>query len=57
VAEMFDDRFVRMWRLYLASAEASFSTGDLQLYQITFGRADDNDAQWTRADLYTHERL
>jgi cyclopropane-fatty-acyl-phospholipid synthase len=52
VAEMFDERFVRMWRLYLASAEASFSTGDLQLYQITFGRADDNDRRWTRADLY-----
>jgi cyclopropane-fatty-acyl-phospholipid synthase len=52
VAEMFDERFVRMWRLYLASAEASFSTGDLQLYQITFSRADDNDTRWTRADLY-----
>jgi len=52
VAEMFDDRFVRMWRLYLACAEAAFTSGDHELFQMTFGRAADNDVRWTRADLY-----
>jgi cyclopropane-fatty-acyl-phospholipid synthase len=49
---MFDEPFVRMWRLYLASAQACFRTGDLQLFQVTFGRAADNVRPWTRADLY-----
>jgi len=56
VARMFDDRFVRMWRLYLASAEASFTSGDLQLFQLTFGRATDNTWRLTRADLYPTRR-
>ena len=36
VAEMFDERFVRMWRLYLAGSEAAFRTGSLQLFQVVF---------------------
>jgi cyclopropane-fatty-acyl-phospholipid synthase len=49
---MFDEPFVRMWRLYLASAQACFRTGDLQLFQVTFGRAADNGRPWTRDGLY-----
>jgi hypothetical protein len=41
-----------MWRLYLASAQACFRTGDLQLFQVTFGRAADNGRPWTREGLY-----
>ena len=52
VARMFDDRFVRMWRMYLACAEACFTSGDMQLFQVTFGRATDNAHRWTRSDLY-----
>ncbi|HYN06114.1 MAG TPA: cyclopropane-fatty-acyl-phospholipid synthase family protein [Vicinamibacterales bacterium] len=48
IATMFDDAFVRMWRLYLASAQACFRSGDLQLFQVTFGRATDNSRPWTR---------
>ena len=48
----FDERFVRMWRLYLASAQASFQSGDLQLFQIGFGRTGDNAIPWTRRSLY-----
>jgi hypothetical protein len=33
---MFDDRFVRMWRLYLAGSLAAFESGCLQLFQLTF---------------------
>jgi cyclopropane-fatty-acyl-phospholipid synthase len=52
VAEMFDERFVRMWRLYLAGSIASFTTGSLQLFQILFTRAGVNEIPWTRAWLY-----
>ena len=52
ISARFDERFVRMWRLYLAGAEACFRSGDLQLFQIVLGRASDNTAPWTRADLY-----
>jgi cyclopropane-fatty-acyl-phospholipid synthase len=51
VAEMFDERFVRAWRLYLAGSEVSFTTSYLQLFQLTFARAT-ADVPWTRADLY-----
>jgi cyclopropane-fatty-acyl-phospholipid synthase len=57
VAEMFDERFVRMWRLYLASAQASFSTGSLQLFQVLFARGDSNRIPWTRSRLYTGNHL
>jgi cyclopropane-fatty-acyl-phospholipid synthase len=52
----FDDRFVRTWRLYLASSQACFLSGDLQLFQVTFGRATDNTWPWTRASLYPPDR-
>lgn len=38
VAEMFDQPFVRMWRLYLAGSVVAFATGTLQLFQIVFTR-------------------
>lgn len=38
VAEMFDDDFVRAWRLYLAGSVAAFTEGQLQLFQVLFRR-------------------
>jgi cyclopropane-fatty-acyl-phospholipid synthase len=52
VRRMFDERFVRMWRLYLACARASFTSGDLQLFQVTFERANDGVVPATRRALY-----
>jgi cyclopropane-fatty-acyl-phospholipid synthase len=52
VRQMFDEPFVRAWRLYLAGSEAAFATGWLQLFQVTFARPDKDDVPWTRADLY-----
>ena len=52
IAHMFDERFVRMWRLYLAGSIAAFETGSLQLFQVVFARGDSNDVPWTRAHLY-----
>ncbi|HET7757181.1 MAG TPA: cyclopropane-fatty-acyl-phospholipid synthase family protein, partial [Steroidobacteraceae bacterium] len=53
VRAMFDERFVRMWRLYLAGSIAGFTTGTLQLFQVLFATRDNNDIAWTRAHLYT----
>ena len=52
VCEMFDERFVRMWRLYLAGSIAAFTTGSLQLFQVLFAPHDNNDVAWTREHLY-----
>jgi cyclopropane-fatty-acyl-phospholipid synthase len=52
VEEMFDAFFVRAWRLYLAGSIAAFTTGSLQLFQILFTRATNNDLPWSRAHLY-----
>ena len=38
VAGMFDDAFVRAWRLYLAGSQAAFVTGTMQLFQVVFAR-------------------
>lgn len=50
VAAMFDETFVRAWRLYLAGSQAAFSTGSMQLFQILFARGGSNHIAWTRAD-------
>lgn len=53
VREMYDETFVRMWRLYLAASSAAFVNGDLQLFQVVFHRAADNSLPTTRADWYS----
>jgi len=52
VRAMFDERFVRMWRLYLAGSVAAFATGTMQLFQVVFAPGESNDVPWTRAHLY-----
>lgn len=52
VAQMFDQAFVRAWRLYLAGSIAAFTTGSLQLFQVAFVRGTNNDLPWSRAALY-----
>jgi cyclopropane-fatty-acyl-phospholipid synthase len=49
VAEMFDERFLRMWRLYLASACAGFRTGWMQLFQLVFTHSRNNAVPLRRA--------
>ena len=49
---MFDERFVRMWQMYLAASIAAFNTGSLQLFQVVFTREENNDIPWTRSHLY-----
>jgi cyclopropane-fatty-acyl-phospholipid synthase len=50
---MFDEKFLRMWRLYLAGSVAGFTTGTLQLFQVLFAPGVNNDVPRTRAHLYT----
>jgi cyclopropane-fatty-acyl-phospholipid synthase len=52
IRQMFDERFVRMWRLYLASSIAAFRAGDLQLFQVVFAHRENNRIPWTRNDLF-----
>ncbi len=52
VQRMFDDKFVRAWRLYLAGSLTTFKTGGLQLFQVTFARGPNNQIPWTREHLY-----
>lgn len=57
VGRMFDDSFVRTWRLYLAGSLAAFRAGDLQLFQVCFSRNGNNHIPWSRRDLYQEESL
>ncbi|SNB45214.1 cyclopropane-fatty-acyl-phospholipid synthase family protein [Geobacter sp. DSM 9736] len=51
IRRRFDDRFVRMWRLYLSGSIANFNVGNLQLFQVLFARATNNFVPWTRSHL------
>jgi cyclopropane-fatty-acyl-phospholipid synthase len=48
VARMFDDIFVRAWRLYLSGSQVAFRTGSMQLFQVVFARGGSNQIPWTR---------
>ena len=56
VREMFDENFIRTWRLYLSASIAAFRSGSLQLFQVAFTNGDNNEIPWTRAALYPEER-
>ena len=50
VSAMFDEPFVRAWRLYLAGSQVAFTTGFMQLFQVVFARGTSNRIPWTRID-------
>lgn len=50
--KMFDAKFARAWRLYLAGSLTAFKAGGMQLFQVSFARADQNQIPWTRQYLY-----
>jgi cyclopropane-fatty-acyl-phospholipid synthase len=56
IEAMTDASFVRAWRLYLAGSMASFTAGDLQLFQVTFAQGSCNEVPWTRWRLYNDTR-
>lgn len=53
VQDLLGEKFVRMWRLYLAASSAAFLSGDLQLFQIVFARSTNNELPITRGDWYS----
>ena len=55
VRARFDERFVRIWRLYLASSLVAFREGSCELFQVSFARAR-CELPWTRAHLYRGDR-
>lgn len=52
IREMFDERFVRMWTLYLYSCAACFYNGIIDLHQIVFTKGVNNSYPLTRDYLY-----
>ena len=52
VGEMFDESFVRRWRLFLGASAAGFMEGDSRLYQVLFSNGLNNDLPMTRDYIY-----
>lgn len=52
IKQMFDDNFIRAWRLYLAGSLSAFTTAHLQLFQVVFSRELNNAIPWSRAHMY-----
>jgi len=50
--QMFDEPFVRMWRLFLNASSAGFKYGSSRLYQILFSNGLNNELPLTRKHLY-----
>ena len=48
VVKMFDERFARMWELYLCSCAATFWNGVIDLHQIIFTNDVNNELPMTR---------
>lgn len=48
IKEMFDERFIRMWNLYLSSCAATFHNGIIDLHQILFTNGINNDLPMVR---------
>ncbi|MGD2130719.1 MAG: cyclopropane-fatty-acyl-phospholipid synthase family protein [Lysobacterales bacterium] len=52
VRSMFDENFVRAWRLYLTGSSKAFVHGSLQLFQVLFSRSGMNRIPRTREHVY-----
>lgn len=48
IVEMFDERFMRMWELYLCACAATFQNGVIDLHQILFSNEVNNELPMTR---------
>ncbi|HTR89446.1 MAG TPA: cyclopropane-fatty-acyl-phospholipid synthase family protein, partial [Solirubrobacteraceae bacterium] len=52
VRRMYDERFVRMWRLYLRGSYAGFAYGELDLAQVVWSKGLSDELEMTREHLY-----
>src|SRR5262249_6154301 len=55
VRAMYDEKFVRSWRMYLAAVRAAFLSNSADLFQVVFTPFGNNSIPWTRADIYRAE--
>lgn len=51
VRKLYDDRFIRMWRLYLQSCAASFRYSGLSIHQLVFSKGLVNNLPLTREHI------
>ena len=49
---MYDNAFIRAWRLYLAGCAAAFKASSIQLFQVVFTHPGNNRIPMTREGLY-----
>lgn len=56
VKKMFDEEFIRMWRMYLYSCAASFNNGVIDLHQILFVKGVNNNLPMTREYIYLEDK-
>jgi len=52
ITRMYDESFVRAWRLYLGGCAAAFLASTIQLFQVVFAHPDDNRIPMTRGHVY-----
>lgn len=52
ITGMYDEAFVRAWRLYLGGCAAAFLASTIQLFQVVFAHPDDNRIPMTREHVY-----
>ena len=52
VRAMYDEEFIRAWRLYLAGCSAAFFANSIQLFQVVCAPSTNNDVPWTRTHVY-----
>lgn len=52
IAHMYDESFLRAWRLYLGGCAAAFLASTIQLFQVVFAHPDDNRIPMTREHVY-----
>lgn len=52
IKKSYDDKFIRMWRLYLNACAASFNSGNIDIHQFLFSKCINNEIPWTREYLY-----
>ena len=52
IRAMYDEEFIRAWRLYLAGCSAAFFANSIQLFQVVCAPSENNEVPWTRAHVY-----
>ncbi len=52
IKELYDERFIRMWRFYLYSCQMTFRYTPLFVYQLLFSKGRRNDWPLVRESLY-----